>query len=166
MSTHTSTSILVPKESKHLTFFLNNVEYGLDILKVREIISATEITPLPDSAPFMKGVINLRGMIIPIVDLRMRFGLPPVELGTKTCIIVVEKIFDNGNVLPTGLLVDEVSRVANISVESIGNYHNENIQQDYITGISKDEEGRNRILLNIDQVLRDQEKHIQMAAKN
>ena len=82
------------------------------------------------------------------------------------CLSLVEKIFDNGNVLPTGLLVDEVSRVANISVESIGNYHNENIQQDYITGISKDEEGRNRILLNIDQVLRDQEKHIQMAAKN
>lgn len=166
MQTHSPTSISAPKESKHLTFFLNNVEYGLEILKVREIISATEITPLPDSAPFMKGVINLRGMIIPIVDLRMRFGLPALALGAKSCIIVVEKIFENGNVLPTGLLVDEVSRVANISMDSIGNYHNENIQQDYITGISKDEEGHNRILLNIDQVLRDQEKHIQMASQN
>lgn len=165
MSTHSSTTTPLAKESKHLTFFLNSVEYGLEILKVREIISATEITPLPDSAPFMKGVINLRGMIIPIIDLRMRFGLPHVDIGSKTCIIVVEKTFENGNVIPTGLLVDEVSRVANISMESIGNYHNENLQQEYITGISKDEEGRNRILLNIDHVLREQESAIQVAAQ-
>jgi purine-binding chemotaxis protein CheW len=154
------------KEHKHLTFFLNEVEYGLEILKVREIISATEITPLPDSPAFMKGVINLRGTIIPIINLRMRFGMPEMEINSKTCIIVVEKMFDHGAMIPIGLLVDEVSRVANISPESLGNYHNENIKQDYITGISKDEEGHNRILLNIDRVLQEQEAAIRQATSN
>ncbi len=161
----TPTPTLKNKDNKHLTFFLNDVEYGMNILKVREIISATAITPLPNSSAFLKGVINLRGTVIPIINLRLRFGLPEVEATEETCIIVVEKILSTGKMIPTGLLVDAVSRVSNINASNIGNYASDQVNQDYIVGIAKDEAGANKILLDIDRVLRDQEPCIARAAQ-
>lgn len=157
MSTLMTPQAPTKKDNKYLTFFLNTVEYGMDILKVREIISVPEITPLPNSSSFLKGVINLRGTVIPIIDLRLRFNLSSIEITPQTCIIVVEKIMSSGKMILTGLLVDAVSRVSNINASNIGNYIADQINQDYIIGIAKDDAGSNKILLDIDRVLKDQE---------
>src|SRR3972149_3081059 len=77
-------------EAKYLTFVLNKEEYGLEILKVREIIGVMDITPVPQTPPFVKGIINLRGKVIPVVDLRLKFTMPEIEYTKETCIIVVD----------------------------------------------------------------------------
>ena len=91
-----------------LTFILNGVEYGVDILQVHEIRGWTETTQLPDTPPFIKGVINLRGTIVPILDLRERFSLASVEYGPTTVVIVLN-INNNGKALVLGIVVDAVS---------------------------------------------------------
>src|SRR5690625_1714145 len=107
------------ERDKYLTFFLGDEEYGLEILKVQEIIGLLPITRVPRSAPHVRGVINLRGRVIPIIDLRLIFGLSALVATDETCIIVVEL---GGNLL--GILVDRVSEVVDIgSAEKIGRAH-------------------------------------------
>ena len=93
---------------KYVTFFLGMEEYGLPILSVREIIGMVEITPIPQTPAFVRGVINLRGMVIPVLDLRSKFGMESVADTSETCIIVVEIMKDNEPV-QIGILVDAVS---------------------------------------------------------
>jgi len=105
-------------QGKYLTFMLAEEEYGLEIMKVREIIGLMDITKLPRTPKFVKGVINLRGKVIPVVDLRLKFGLPETEYTDKTCIIVVEIAFQGGT-HQMGIIVDEVSEVMNVTSDEL-----------------------------------------------
>ncbi len=138
---------------KYLTFGLGHEEYGLEILKVREIIGLMQITAIPRLPAHVKGVINLRGQVISVVDLRARFGMPAVEKTEATCIIVVETQQDVRK-LSTGIIVDRVSEVLTIA--------NENVQEaprfggaistDFIMGLGK-VGATVKILLDINKIL-------------
>lgn len=132
-----------------LTFFLRGEEYGLEILKVQEIIGIMPVTPVPRTPAHIVGIINLRGKVIPIVDLRLRFGMEPLAHTEETCIIVVK-----ANGLQVGIVVDKVSEVLDIAgsdVEDAPSFGTQ-VNTDYILGIGKSE-GRIRLLLDIDRVL-------------
>lgn len=103
---------------KLLTFSLGSEGYGISILKVKEIIGMMEITPVPRTPEFIKGVINLRGKIIPVMDLRIKFGMDEQEYNERTCIIVVE-VSMKGLQKLIGVVVDTVSEVVTISSDQI-----------------------------------------------
>ncbi|MBM4285728.1 MAG: purine-binding chemotaxis protein CheW [Deltaproteobacteria bacterium] len=144
---------LKEREGKYLTFTLAGEDYGLEILKVREIIGMMDITGIPQTPDFVKGVINLRGRVIPVIDLRLKFGLPPMEYGERTCIIVVDAA-GPGGALQMGVVVDAVSEVMNVSGEDIEPppSFGARIRTAYILGIAK-ARGGIKILLDIDRVL-------------
>lgn len=148
-----STETKVAVDGKFLTFALGNEEYGFEILKVREIFGYTKITPIPKTPPYIKGVINLRGQVIPVIDLRTRFGMSEVEITEQTCIIVVETEHQ-GKTIGTGVIVDRVSEVQNIDAENIepSPEFGSKIETEYIHGIGKVDESI-KILLNIDVIL-------------
>jgi len=141
------------KAGKYLTFQLAGEEYGLEILKVKEIIGIMDITALPRTPDYVKGVINLRGKVIPVIDLRLRFGFPEAEHTEKTCIVVVEIIEDNANI-QVGIVVDAVSEVLNVTVEDIEDTPKFGVKLDteFILGMAKSKD-RVRTLLEIDNVL-------------
>ena len=134
---------------KFLTFQLSDEEYGLEILKVREIIGLMDITTVPQTPDYVKGVVNLRGQVIPVIDLRLKFGLNEGDYGKRTCIIVV----DVGGVM-MGIVVDTVSEVMDIVSENIEQTPSfgTKLNTDYILGMGKVNE-RVKILLDIDKVL-------------
>ncbi|MEW5723352.1 MAG: chemotaxis protein CheW [Thermodesulfobacteriota bacterium] len=145
------------REGKYLTFELAREHYGLDILRIREIIGMMDITQVPQTPPFVKGLINLRGKVIPVLDLRLKFGLPEIEYTERTAIIVVEIKTDAGAV-QMGIVVDTVSEVMNISgadIEDTPNFGGR-IRTDYILGMAK-VKGRVIILLDIGEILTDEE---------
>ena len=144
---------IVDREGKYLTFVLNEEEYGIGILKIKEIIGMMSITTVPQTPEFVKGVINLRGKVIPIVDLRARFGMDTIDYTERTCIIVVE-IEDPTGMIMIGIVVDAVSEVLNIKGEEIEDTptFGTKLNTDYILGMAK-MEGGVKILLDIDQVL-------------
>ncbi len=141
------------QRDKFLTFCLGREEYGLPILVVREIIGVIDITPLPRTPAHVKGIINLRGKIIPVIDLRARFDLPPVAYTSNTCIIVVENTGAAGVVTQLGIVVDAVSEVLDIDQNSIeaSPSFGVAIPQSYILGMGKLRE-RVIILLDINSV--------------
>jgi purine-binding chemotaxis protein CheW len=141
------------KEGKYLTFTLAEEEYGIGILKVKEIIGIITITAVPQTPPHVKGVINLRGKVIPVIDLRLKFGMPTMEYTERTCIIVIEISKDSGHIL-IGILVDSVSEVLNIKGADIEDTPNfgANLNTDYILGMAK-AGGKIKILLDIDRVM-------------
>jgi len=141
------------REGKYLTFTLADEEYGISIMKIQEIIGLMKITTIPRTLEFVKGVINLRGKVIPVVDLRLRFGMEAVDYTDRTCIIVVEIEGQAGTVL-TGIAVDSVSEVLNIKGEDIEDTPTFGIKlnTEDILGVAK-VEGRVKILLDIDRVL-------------
>lgn len=143
----------VIREGKYLTFSLFDEEYGIGILKIKEIIGMMPITSVPKSPEFIKGVINLRGKVIPVVDLRMRFGIKAMDYTERTCIIVVE-IASGDDSLQIGIVVDSVSEVVNIKVDEIEDTPSfgTNLDTQYILGMAK-KEGGVKILLDIDRVL-------------
>jgi purine-binding chemotaxis protein CheW len=145
------------REGKYLTFSLAGEEYGIGILKIREIIGMMPITSVPQSPDFVKGVINLRGKVIPVIDLRLRFGMPAMDYSERTCIIVVQ--IDLRDVpLNIGIVVDSVSEVLNIGGGDIENAPTFGTQLNtgYILGMAKIEGGV-KILLDIDKVLTENE---------
>lgn len=141
------------QEGKYLTFALGKEEYGLEILKVREIIGYMSITAVPRTPEFVKGIINLRGQVIPVIDLRLRFGMAQADIIEQTCIIVAE-INQNGRTFNAGLIVDRVQEVLDIDGKNIEETSalGSAIQTDFILGIGK-VENTIKILLDIDQVL-------------
>ncbi|MHB8068527.1 MAG: chemotaxis protein CheW [Desulfobaccales bacterium] len=147
------TQHLADLAGKYLTFALGEEEYGIEILKIKEIIGMIPITPLPQTPAFIKGVINLRGKVIPVTDLRLKFGLDSTEFTERTCIIVVEMEKPSG-ALTMGLVVDAVSEVANIKKEEIEMAPHLGVQEqmDFVSGMAKTE-SRVKILLDIDRVL-------------
>ena len=141
------------KTGKYLTFMLAEETYGIGILKVKEIIGMMPITSVPRTPEFVKGVINLRGKVIPVVDLRLKFTMDAADYTDRTCIIVVEIDSDTGTVL-IGIVVDAVSEVLNIKAEEIEETpaFGSKLNTDYILGMAK-MEGGVKILLDIDKVL-------------
>ncbi len=145
------------KTGKYLTFTLDEEEYGIGILKVKEIIGMMPITSVPRTPAFVKGVINLRGKVIPVMDLRVKFDMEAISYTDRTCIIVVEIDSEEGTVL-IGIVVDAVSEVLNIQEEEIEKTpaFGTKLNTDYILGMAKTG-GRVKILLNIDKVLSTEE---------
>jgi purine-binding chemotaxis protein CheW len=142
------------REGKYLTFTLANEDYGIGILKIKEIMGMMPITPVPRTPAFVKGVINLRGKVIPVLDLRLRFGMEETDYAERTCIVVVEVEGKSGRVM-IGLVVDSVSEVLNIKADEIEDTpaFGTNLDMDYILGLAKMEKGV-KILLDIDKVLK------------
>jgi purine-binding chemotaxis protein CheW len=138
---------------KYLTFSLSNESYGIAVIKVREIIRPISITAVPQVPAFVKGVINLRGKVIPIVDLRLKFELPEAEATERTCVVVVQVSLASGPAL-MGLIVDGVQEVANITAKDIEPTPDFGAQfeTDYIVGMAK-VEGAVKTLLDIDKLL-------------
>ena len=141
------------REGKYLTFSLGKEEYGLGILKVKEIIGLMPITTVPRTPAFVKGVINLRGKVIPVVDLRLKFEMEEIAYTERTCIIVVE-IAASGGAIPMGIVVDSVSEVLNIKQGEIEDTptFGSRLNMEYILGMAKTGGGV-KILLDIDKVL-------------
>ena len=141
------------REGKYLTFSLAGEEYGIGILKVKEIIGMMAVTHVPQTPGFVKGVINLRGKVIPVVDLRLRFNLEAAAYTERTCIIVVEVAGAQGHVM-MGIVVDAVSEVLNIRGSDIENTPTFGVRlnTDFILGMAK-AAGGIKILLDIDKVL-------------
>ncbi|MBW8017783.1 MAG: purine-binding chemotaxis protein CheW [Planctomycetes bacterium] len=144
---------IADKEGKYLTFALAHEEYGLEILKVREIIGYMDITAVPQTPSHVKGVINLRGQVIPVVDLRAKFGMDTMEVTEETCIIVVE-ISQGDRNFQTGIVVDHVQEVLDIQGEDIepAPQFGSNVDTDFILGMGKIGDTV-KILLDIDKVL-------------
>ena len=144
---------IMEKEGKYLTFALANEEYGLEILKVREIMGYMEITAVPQTPAYVKGVINLRGQVIPVVDLRAKFGMETADITEETCIIVVETAQD-GRSFSTGVVVDHVEEVLDIAGEDIEEapQFGSAVNTDFILGMGKIGETV-KILLDIERVL-------------
>jgi len=132
-------------------------EFGVRVLKVREIMGLQEITAVPQTPAHVKGVINLRGKVIPVIDLRLKFGLPPGEYGQRTCIIVAQVQGESGPVL-MGVVVDGVSEVLNLSgaeIEDTPEFGDDAAGQ-FLLGLAK-VKGKVKILLDIDKVLSNQD---------
>jgi len=141
------------RAGKYLTFHLGREEYGVHVLKVREIMGLQEITAVPQTPAAIKGVINLRGKVIPVVDLRLKFGLDAAEYTQRTCIIVTQVEGDASPVL-IGIVVDGVSDVLTISGAEIEDAPDfgEQVSGRYLLGMAK-VKGKVKILLDIDRVL-------------
>jgi purine-binding chemotaxis protein CheW len=140
-------------EGKYLTFVLGTEEYGIEILKVREIIGIMDITSVPQTPDYMKGVINLRGKVIPVIDLRLKFSMTEQEHTQETCTIVVEV---NDSLI--GIIVDTVSEVVDVGSEEIEDTPQlgQGIDTDFITGLGK-VKGKIIILLDIEKVMSTEE---------
>ena len=138
---------------KYMTFQLAREEYGLEILKVREIIGLMEITRVPRTREFVRGVINLRGKVIPVVDLRLKFGLPEQEYTERTCIVVVQVNRRNGPI-SMGIVVDGVVEVLTLAATDIEDTPDFGGGADTscLLGMAK-VKGKVKILLEVDQVL-------------
>ncbi len=138
---------------KYLTFKLDGEEYGLEILKVREIVKIIDITSVPQMPGYVKGVVNLRGKVIPVIDLRLRFGLSEAEYNDETCIIVVNVGTEMGVVVDT---VQEVLDITDQQIEpppSVGAH----VDTEFILGMGKVGD-RVKILLDIECVLSNEER--------
>ncbi|MFZ7126899.1 MAG: chemotaxis protein CheW [Desulfobacterales bacterium] len=142
---------------KYLTFKLAHEDYGIAILKVKEIIGMMPITPVPKTPPYVKGVINLRGKVIPVTCLRLKFGMNETDYTDRTCIIVVEIEGQSGSV-PVGIIVDSVSEVANIRGEVIQESPSfgSRVSTEFILGMAN-MDGNVKILLDIDRILTQEE---------
>ena len=149
--------VMANREGKYLTFSLVGEEYGIGILKVREIIGMMTITSIPQTPGYVKGVINLRGKVIPVIDLRLKFGMESTAYTERTCIVVVEiKMGDRK--IQMGIVVDSVSEVLNIKPGEIADTptFGARMDTDYILGMAK-MAGGVKILLDIDRVLSDRD---------
>ncbi len=137
------------RAGKYLTFFLASEEYGVEILKVQEIIGRMPITPVPLTSRYIRGVINLRGKIHPIMDLKIKFGMDETQITDETCIIVIKTTS-----MMMGVLVDKVSEVVNISSDDIEDTPSfgGDVNPEYLLGVGKTG-GRVRLLLDIEKVI-------------
>ncbi|MCM2274543.1 MAG: chemotaxis protein CheW [Candidatus Didemnitutus sp.] len=138
---------------KYLTVVLESEAYGIAVLKVREIIRMQKITPVPQMPEFVKGVINLRGRVIPVVDLRVKFGLK-ADFTERTCIVVVQVKLANESVVQMGLIVDSVEEVVHLPSDEIEPTpeFGARVDTSYLLGMAK-VKGQVKTLLDIDRVV-------------
>jgi purine-binding chemotaxis protein CheW len=139
---------------KYLTFVLGDESYGIAVLKIREIIRLPDITAVPQMPAHIRGVINLRGKIIPVVDLRARFGLPHADATDRTCVIVMQVTTVAGASVPMGLVVDDVEEVINLAADDIQETPDfgSQVATDYLLGMAKIK-GVVKTLLDFDRVV-------------
>jgi purine-binding chemotaxis protein CheW len=144
---------------KYLVFELGREEFGIRVLKVRELMGIQDITAVPQTPAHVKGVINLRGKVIPVVDLRLKFGLPEQEYTQRTCIIVVQVQGEAGPML-MGIVVDGVAEVLNLAAADIEDTPDfgDGTATPYLLGMAKVKE-KVKILLEIDRVLTSTDLH-------
>jgi purine-binding chemotaxis protein CheW len=162
-----STAARIAQAGKFLSFILGEEEYGLEILKVQEINGMMGITRVPRTPDYVRGVINLRGRVIPIVSLRKKFKMPAVADTEKTCIIVVQVRYVDREIT-MGIIVDEVSEVLNIGdgqIEPPPSFGGGMEEADFITGMGK-LENKVVILLDIDRVMSGTEMEAVLQAAN
>ena len=147
------------RAGKYLTFHLAQEEFGIRVLKVREIMGLQDITAVPQTPGHVKGVINLRGKVVPVIDLRLKFGLPAAEYTQRTCIIVTQVQGESTSVM-MGIVVDGVSEVLNLSGTEIEDTPDfgDSAGSQYLLGMAK-VKGKVKILLDIDRVLSTAEIH-------
>jgi purine-binding chemotaxis protein CheW len=156
----------VSRGGKYLTFQLGSEDYGIGIFSVTEIIGMVPVTAVPQAPIFMKGVVNLRGKVIPVIDLRLKFQMKAMGYTERTCIIVVEHTSDKGIVSRAGVVVDAVSEVIHINDNSIEDApeFSQQVKGQAILGMAKLESGL-KILLDINKALQEMSSEkIQMAA--
>ena len=141
------------REGKYLGFILADEGYGIPIIKVQEIIGMMAITKVPKMPDFVKGVINLRGTVVPVIDLRLKFQMDAVDYSDRTCIIVVEMQKEDTTVL-SGVIVDAVTEVMNINAENVEDtpQFGTKLDTSFIRGMAKLDSGV-KILLDIDRIL-------------
>ncbi len=149
----TSAGVLA-KPGKYLTFLLGHESYGLPVLQVREIIRLVDITPVPHMPAYIKGVINLRGKLVPVLDLRVRFDLAALEFTESTCIVVTQVKSVSGGTMHMGFIVDGVEEVLNLAqgdIEKTPDF-GAKLATEYLLGMAN---VKNKVvaLLDIDQVL-------------
>jgi purine-binding chemotaxis protein CheW len=139
-------------QGKYLTFSLEQEEYGIAIVKVKEITQMLNVTPVPHTPNYVKGVVNLRGKVIPVMDLRVRFNMPEIEYTDRTCIIVVE-IYADEELIQVGNVVDSVTEVLNVTEENIDETptFGTKVDTEFILGLANIE-GSVKILLDVDKV--------------
>lgn len=140
---------LVNDEKQYVTFVIGEENYGVDVLKVQEIIGMTQITHVPNTMNYMKGVINLRGAVVPVVDTRVKFNMEEKEYDAFTVIIIVEV-----KTRSIGIIVDSVSDVVSIPISGIQDtpHFSAKIETDFISGIGQIEE-KLIIILDMDRIL-------------
>ena len=141
------------RAGKYLVFHLGDEEFAIQVQKVREIMGVQDITQVPQTPPHVKGVINLRGKVIPVVDLRLKFSMPALAYSHSTCIVVVQVAGPRGTML-MGVVVDgvaEVLQVAGTDVEDTPSF-GKDVEVPYVMGLAKIK-GKVKILLDIDQVM-------------
>ncbi len=145
------------RAGKYLTFHLGKEEFGIQVMHVREIMGVQDITAVPGTPAHLKGVINLRGKIIPVVDLRLKFNFPELAFTETTCIVVVQ-VAQEGDQAMIGLIVDGVSEVLNLAAGDIEDPPDfgEGVETPFVLGIAKFK-GSVKILLKIEDVLTLQE---------
>ena len=143
------------QKGRFLTFKLGEEVFGLEIKYVTEIVGIQPITNIPEVPEYVKGIINLRGKIIPVIDVRIKFKKEPIEYDERTCIIVID--IDD---ISIGLIVDEVSEVATIKDEDIvpPPSYKTGFQNRYIKGVGKSKDGV-KLLLDSNKLLTNEEKH-------
>ena len=142
------------EDNKYLIFSLGNETYGIPILYVKTIERKMDITPVPKTPVFVKGITNLMGKIIPVIDLKQKFGIGAVEVTDRTCIVIIETRTDSG-IQTNGLMVDAVSEVVDISegyIEPVPQRGDSGAEQDFMSGIGKVKD-RVIILLDIQKIL-------------
>lgn len=160
-----TTATATRRGGKYLTFALGKEEYAVEILKVREIIGYMEITAIPRTPSYIRGVINLRGQVISVMDLRAKFGMESAATSDQTCIIVVE-IKNGGRKLSTGIVVDRVSEVLDIAdanIEDPPTFQGNEVDNNFILGMGKIGQSV-KILLDIDKVISVEEMQAAAAA--
>lgn len=145
------------KSNQYLTFALRNEDFAIDIAKVREVMDVTGLTKIPKMPAFISGVINLRGNVVPVMDLGYRLGMPPVEFAKNTCVMIVETEIA-GSIVAMGTVADSVQMVVDLQADEIEAVPRmgANINTDFITGMGRQGD-KFLILLNIDKVLAGEE---------
>ena len=142
----------ITETTQYLSFKLGEEIFAVDVAQVREILDVIAITKVPQTPDFMKGVINLRGSVVPVMDMRLKFGMPPTERTVNTCIIVMEVIQD-GETMVLGSLADSVQEVLDLEPDQIepAPRIGTRLRSDFITGMGKQNE-RFIIILDIDRI--------------
>jgi len=138
---------------QYLTFFLAGEEYAISILQVTDIIECGAVTRVPGTPPWIRGVHNLRGTVVPVIDLAIKFGLPATEVTRRTCVVIVELRVDDEAVI-MGVMADSVHQVADFTAEQIqpAPSFGPRIRAGYLLGMASASDSRFVQLLDIDRI--------------
>lgn len=147
-------------EEKHLTFVIDGEHYGIRILQAQEIIGMQKVVSVPMAPDYIRGVLNLRGRILPVLDMRIKFGLRPVEDTERTCIVIIS-ILDGQKRLTFGLVVDEVSEVVEIGEEDIQDtpYIESDEEDRYFSKVARLDD-KVIMLLDLEKIILEQDKSL------